>query len=112
MTTMVREICVVSKAANVDEALAASAVSGRADLASTSDPAVQSAALREEMVDRRGDLRREKAEVRSALRGGRARLRSDMHHDMGHLKAGVFRWGSAALLAQAGSIRNPVKLVP
>ena len=41
-----------------------------------------------------------------------AELRAEIHRDMGDLKADMFRWGAAALLAQAGLIVALVKLIP
>jgi hypothetical protein len=52
------------------------------------------------------------ADLRSELRGEMADLRADVHRDLGNLKAEMFRWGAAALLAQAGLIVALVKLIP
>ena len=115
MTTMVREVYLALKAANVDETLAvdaASAVGERAELATKSDLALHSAALREDMAELRADLRREMAELKTELRGEMAALRAEVHRDLGNLKADMFRWCAAAMLAQAGLIVALVKLIP
>lgn len=81
MTGMVREVYVALEAANVDDTLALDAASA---------------------VGERDELA-----TKQDLASLEARLRAEMYG----IKADIFGWGAAALLAQAGAIVALVKLL-
>ncbi len=88
MTGMVREVYLALKAAHVDEQLAIDAASAVGE--------------RDELATKR-DLRLTTSDLRDSM----AELGAEMHA----MKADIFRWGAAALLAQAGAIVALVKLL-